>query len=127
VSDIAEGRSRLTLRFADASLERDFQAELARTNAPQLRVGLITGIALWLATALLFPATLSAQPGLVVATCLIMAVLNLAGLIATRWAVTLDGQQTIALALNARGAVTTFLVRGRTTAAPAREDRVAQR
>ena len=105
MSDIHEGRSRLTLRFADASLERDFQAELARTNAPQLRVGLVTGIALWLVTALLFPATLSVQPGLVVATCLIMAVLNLAGLIATRWAVTLDRQQAIALALNAISAL----------------------
>jgi class 3 adenylate cyclase len=105
VSDIHEGRSRLTLRFADASLERDFQAELARSNAPQLRVGLLTGIALWLATALLFPATLNVQPGLVITTCLIMAVLNFVGLVATRWAVTLDGQQAIGLVLNAISAL----------------------
>jgi class 3 adenylate cyclase len=105
VSDIHEGRSRLTLRFADPSLEREFQAQLAVTNAPQLRVGLLIGIALWLSTALLFPATISVQPGLVVTTCLVMAVLNLAGLVATRWAVTLDGQQAIGLALNAISAL----------------------
>jgi len=105
VSGIREGRSRLTLRFADPGLERDFQAELARTNAPQLRVGLLTGIALWLSTALLFPATVGVQTSLVVTTCVVMAVLNLAGLVATRWAVTLDGQQAIGLALNAISAL----------------------
>jgi len=105
VSAIHEGRSRLTLRFAEPGLERDFQAELARTNAPQLRVGLLTGIALWLSTALLFPATVRVQTSLVVTTCVVMAVLNLAGLVATRWAVTLDGQQAIGLALNAISAL----------------------
>jgi adenylate cyclase len=110
VSDIDAGRSRLTLRFPDAQLEHDFQAELARTNAPQLRVGLLTGIALWLATALVFPATLSIQPGLVVTTCVVMAVLNLVGLIATRWAVTLDAQQAIGLSLNAISAIAVLVI-----------------
>jgi adenylate cyclase len=110
VSDIDTGRSRLTLRFPDAQLERDFQTELARTNAPQLRVGLLTGIALWLATALVFPATLSIQPALVVTTCVVMAVLNLVGLIATRWAVTLDAQQAIGLGLNAISAIAVLVM-----------------
>ena len=105
MSAIREGRSRLTLRFADPGLERDFQAELARTNAPQLRVGLVTGIALWLSTALLFPATVGVQTSLVVTTCVVMAVLNLAGLVATRWALTLDAQQAIGLTLNAISAL----------------------
>jgi hypothetical protein len=110
VSDIDQGRNRLTLGFRTPSLERDFQTELAASNAPQLRTGLFTGIALWLATALIFPATLSVQTTLVVATCTVMAVLNLIALIATRGPVTLTRQQAVGLALNTMSAIAVLVL-----------------
>jgi class 3 adenylate cyclase len=124
VSDIDQGRNRLTLGFRDPSLERDFQTELAASNAPQLRTGLFTGIALWLATALIFPATLSVQTTLVVATCTVMAVLNLIALIATRGPVTLTRQQAVGLALNTMSAIAVLVLSqvlgvGQALAAPA--------
>jgi adenylate cyclase len=105
MSDIGEGRARLTLAFLDPALERDFQAELAASNGPQLRVGLVTGIALWLVGAVLIPATLAVDVVPVVGLCLVMAALNLAGLVALRWETTLDRQQAAGLALNATSAV----------------------
>ncbi len=93
-------RDPLTLRFLDPLLEREFQAEMAVTNGPQARVGAAVAIGLWLFAALIIPAVIEVERGVVVAICVGMAAANLVGVIASRWATTLDRQQTIGFALN---------------------------
>jgi adenylate cyclase len=108
--DIGEGRARLTLAFLDPFLERDFQAELAASNGPQLRTGLLTGMALWLVGAVLIPLTLNVEIELVELVCVVMIALNLAGYVALRWATTLDRQQVIGLVLNVTSAFAVLLL-----------------
>ncbi|MFL5674821.1 MAG: adenylate/guanylate cyclase domain-containing protein [Chloroflexota bacterium] len=93
-------RDPLTLRFLDADLEHDFQAEMAATNGAQARVGAAVAIVLWLIAAVIVPAVVSIDDRLVVAICVGMAIVNLVGVIASRWATSLDRQQLIGLALN---------------------------
>ncbi|MEA2611886.1 MAG: adenylate cyclase [Chloroflexota bacterium] len=93
-------QDRLTLRFADARLERDFQAEMAATNAPQARVGALVASALWAISALIIPVAVTIDRGVVGLICGAMVVVNLAAVIASRWATTLDRQQVLGLALN---------------------------
>jgi class 3 adenylate cyclase len=94
-------RDRLTLRFADPDLERGFQAEMAAANAPQGRVGAMVAAGLWLVAALIIPAAIVVDPVVVRVICLGMAAANLASVAASRWATTLDRQQSIGFALNA--------------------------
>jgi class 3 adenylate cyclase len=93
-------RDPLTLRFRDPQLEREFQAEMAATNGPQARVGAAVAIGLWLLAALIIPAVIEVDSGVVVVICVGMAAVNLVGVIASRWATTLDRQQVIGFALN---------------------------
>ena len=93
-------RDPLTLQFRDPSLEREFQAEMAATNGPQARVGAAVAIGLWLIAALIIPAVIDVDGRVVTVICLGMAGANLVGVIASRWATTLDRQQTIGFALN---------------------------
>ena len=93
-------RDPLTLRFRDPQLEREFQAEMAATNGPQARVGAAVAIGLWLLAALIIPAVIEVDSGVVVVICVGMAAVNLVGVIASRWATTLDRQQIIGFALN---------------------------
>ncbi len=93
-------RDALTLRFLDPRLERDFQAEMARTNGPQARVGAAVAIGLWLAAALIIPAVVDVDRAVVTVICVGMAIANLVGVVGSRWATTLDRQQSIGFALN---------------------------
>src|SRR5258705_6180545 len=93
-------RSPLTLRFADRGLERDFQAEMAAVNGPQARVGAVIAAGLWFIGALLIPVAIDIDRGLATLICGGMVVANLAGVVASRWAPTLDRQQVIGLTLN---------------------------
>ena len=93
-------RDRLTLGFLDPALERDYQATAAGSNGPQLRMGTLAGIALWLAAAVLIPMTLSVDGAGVEVLSVSMAALWAGGYVATRWATTLDRQQLIGVALN---------------------------
>ncbi len=90
----------LTLRFRDSSLERMFQAEMAATNGPQARVGSAVSIGLWMIAALIIPAVIDVDGRVVAVICIGMAGVNLVGVIASRWATTLDRQQVIGFALN---------------------------
>jgi adenylate cyclase len=110
VADIGEGRARLTLRFLDPALEHEFQAELAASNGPQLRVGLLVGIGLWVAGAVLLPVLLGVDVALAIVVCLLMAALNVAGFFALRWATTLSRQQAIGLGLNVASALAVLLL-----------------
>jgi adenylate cyclase len=89
-----------TLRFRDPSLEHEFQAEMAAANGPQARVGAAVAIGLWLIAALIIPAVIEVDRGVVTVICIGMASANLAGVIVSRWATTLDRQQAIGFALN---------------------------
>jgi len=93
-------RDQLTLRFHDPRLEHEFQAEMAAANGPQARVGAAIAIGLWLAAALIIPAVIVIDRAVVLGICLGMALANLVGVIASRWATTLDRQQSIGFALN---------------------------
>jgi class 3 adenylate cyclase len=73
---------------------------MAATNGPQARVGAAVAIGLWLVAAVLVPAVVDVDQGVVVAVCVGMAAANLAGVLAFRWATTLDRQQVIGCALN---------------------------
>jgi adenylate cyclase len=81
-------------------MEHDYQLEVAAANRPQLRLGIVVSIVLWLAGAALIPAVLGVHDEVVVAICVAMAVANLLGFIATRWAQRLDRQQVVGLVLN---------------------------
>jgi adenylate cyclase len=100
--DVSNGSTRdpLTLRFRDPSLEHEFQAEMAAANGPQARVGAAVAIGLWLIAALIIPTVIEVDRGVVTAICIGMASVNLVGVIASRWATTLDRQQAIGFALN---------------------------
>jgi adenylate cyclase len=100
VSDIGGARFRLSLGFQDSALERDYQLEVAESNGPQLQMGILAGIALWLAGAVLIPVALDVDAAVVVLICAGMAALNVAASFVTRWATTLDRQQVIGLTLN---------------------------
>ena len=87
-------RDPLTLRFRDPALERAFQAEMAASNGPQARFGAAVAIGLWLAAAFIIPAVIeidrrlrhaSSAWGWPRSTCV--------GVIVSRWATTLDRQQ----------------------------------
>ena len=93
-------RDPLTLRFRDPGLEHEFQSEMAATNGPQARVGAAVAIGLWLAAALIIPAVIEVDRTVVLVICVGMAAVNLVGVIASRWATTLDRQQVIGFALN---------------------------
>ena len=93
-------RDPLTLRFADPALERGFQTEMAATNGPQARIGALVAAGLWLVAALFIPTAVVIDPGVVRLVCGSMIVANLAGVIASRWATTLDRQQVVGLVLN---------------------------
>ncbi len=93
-------RAPLTLRFLDPGLERDFQAEMAATNGSQARVGAAIAVGLWLVAALIIPAVIDIDRGVVTTICVGMAAANLVGVVASRWATTLDRQQLIGFALN---------------------------
>jgi class 3 adenylate cyclase len=93
-------RDRLTLRFADPDLERAFQAEMAANDGPQARVGALVAAVLWFVAALVIPATVGIDRGLVALVCGAMVVVNLGAVVAARWATTLDRQQILGLALN---------------------------
>src|SRR4051794_34941067 len=73
---------------------------MAATNGAQARVGAAVAIVLWLIAAVIVPAVVSIDDRLVVAICVGMAIVNLVGVIASRWATSLDRQQLIGLALN---------------------------
>jgi adenylate cyclase len=110
VSDIGGGRSRLSLGFVDPALERDYQADAAESNGPQLRMGALAGLALWLSGMVLIPTALIVDTAVVVLICLGMAALNVAGYIATGWARTLDRQQLIGLTLNGSAGLAVLLL-----------------
>jgi adenylate cyclase len=93
-------RNPITLQFLDPRLERDFQAEMAAVNGPQARVGAVIAAGLWFIGALLIPVAIEIDRGLVALICGGMVVANLAGVVASRWAPTLDRQQAIGLTLN---------------------------
>ncbi len=93
-------RDPLTLRFLDPGLEREFQAEMAASNGPQARVGAAVAIGLWLIAGLIIPAVIDVDRAAVSVICVGMAGANLIGVIASRWATTLDRQQLIGFALN---------------------------
>jgi class 3 adenylate cyclase len=96
----ASARDPLTLRFLDRDLERGFQAEMAAANGPQARLGAAIAIGLWLVAALIIPAVVDIDRVMVSLICGGMAAVNLAGVIASRWATKLDRQQVIGFALN---------------------------
>lgn len=93
-------RDPLTLRFLDSRLELEFQAEMAVTNGPQARVGAAVAIGLWLIAASIIPTVIEVDRGVVTVICVGMASVNLAGVIASGWATTLNRQQAIGFALN---------------------------
>jgi adenylate cyclase len=93
-------REPLTLRFVDPALERDFQAEMAAANGPQGRIGALVAAGLWLVAALIIPAAITVDPGVVRVICLGMVAANLASVVVSRWATTLDRQQFLGFALN---------------------------
>jgi class 3 adenylate cyclase len=93
-------RDPLTLRFADPALERAFQAEMAASNGPQARFGAAVAVGLWLAAAVIVPAAIDIDRGFVTVICLGMAAVNLLGVVVSRWATTLDRQQSIGFVLN---------------------------
>jgi adenylate cyclase len=93
-------RDPLTLRFTDPALERAFQAEMAAASGPQARFGTTLAVGLWLAAALIVPSAILIDRGVVTFICLGMAGVNLAGVLAWRWATTLDRQQLIGFTLN---------------------------
>ena len=97
---IGAARSRLRLEFLDSALESDYDSEVARSGLPQLRLGILAGFVLWLCGMVLIPTALRVDAVGVTVVCAGMAALNLAGLLATRWATTLDRQQVIGLTLN---------------------------
>ncbi|MFK5646398.1 adenylate/guanylate cyclase domain-containing protein [Ornithinimicrobium sp. LYQ121] len=100
MSDIGGALSRLSLRFLDPALERDYQSTVAASNGQQLRMGILAGLALWLSGMVLIPLALSVDTAVVALICAGMAALNVVGYLATRWATTLDRQQVIGLTLN---------------------------
>ena len=55
-------RDRLTLRYLDPRLEREYQAEMAATNGPQARVGAAVAIGLWLIAVASTPETGATSP-----------------------------------------------------------------
>jgi adenylate cyclase len=93
-------RDRLTLRFADPRLERDFQSEQAAANGPQARIGALVAAGLWLVAALIIPAAIEIDRGVVWLIAGAMIVANLASVVVSRWATTLDRQQALGLVLN---------------------------
>ena len=93
-------RDPLTLRFREPSLERAFQAEMAASNGPQARVGATVAIGLWLVAAGIIPAVVDVDRLVVSVICVGMAGANLIGVLASRYATTLDRQQAIGFALN---------------------------
>jgi class 3 adenylate cyclase len=97
---IDSGRDPLTLRFLDPGLERAFQAEMAAANGPQARFGATVAVALWVLAAVIIPAALPIDRGYVTVICLGMAGANVVGVVASRWATSLDRQQVIGFALN---------------------------
>lgn len=90
----------LTLTFRDPNLEREFQAEMAATNGPQARVGAAVSMVLWLIAALIIPAVIEVDRGIVTTICIGMASVNLIGVVVSGWATTLDRQQAIGFVLN---------------------------
>ena len=66
---------------------------MAATNGPQARVGAAVAIGLWLVAALIIPAVIEVDRSVVTVICVGMAGANLVGVIASRWATTLDRQQ----------------------------------
>ena len=70
------------------------------SNGPQLRMGTLAGVALWLVAAVLIPVTLRVDAAAAEVICIAMAALWLGGRVAMQWATTLDRQQVIGLALN---------------------------
>ncbi len=55
---------------------------------------------MWIVAAILVPAAVEIDRGLVTVVCVAMAVVNLGAFVASRWATTLDRQQAIGLGLN---------------------------
>ena len=66
---------------------------MAATNGPQARVGAAVAVGLWLAAAVIIPAAIDIDRGFVTVICLGMAAANLVGVVVSRWATTLDRQQ----------------------------------
>jgi class 3 adenylate cyclase len=93
-------RDPLTLRFSDPRLERDFQSEMAAANGAQARVGALVAAGLWLVAGLIIPVAIEIDRGVVWLISGGLIVANLASVVASRWATTLDRQQALGLVLN---------------------------
>jgi adenylate cyclase len=93
-------RNPITLQFLDPRLEREFQAEMAAATGAQARIGSIVAAGLWLVAALIIPAAIEIDRGVVLAICGAMVVVNIASAVAARWATTLDRQHVVGLAVN---------------------------
>ena len=93
-------RNPVTLTFLDPHLEREFQAEVAAATGPQARVGSIVAAGLWLVAALIVPAAIEIDRGLVLAICGAMVAVNIAAAVLSRLATSLDNQQVLGVAVN---------------------------
>ncbi|MCC6995543.1 MAG: adenylate/guanylate cyclase domain-containing protein [Deltaproteobacteria bacterium] len=110
-STLDRSRNALTLAFRDPALERAFQAESAVTNAPEIRMGSLASVALWLLGDLLAHATIAFHPPALDLICGGMALLNgLAFLAIKRWATTMNRQQLVALLLNGLAGLAVLLL-----------------
>ena len=93
-------RNPVTLTFLDPHLEREFQAEVAAATGPQARVGSIVAAGLWLVAALIVPAAIQIDRGLVLAICGAMVAVNIAAAVLSRLATSLDNQQVLGVVVN---------------------------
>ena len=90
----------MTLAFSDPSLERGFQVEVARNNAPQIRMGSLASVVLWLLAYPLARATTSLGDVTLEVVCFGMALANALGFVFAMRAGTMNRQQLIGLTLN---------------------------
>ena len=93
-------RNPVTLTFLDPHLEREFQMEVAAATGPQARVGSIVAAGLWLVAALIVPAAIQIDRGLVLAICGAMVAVNIAAAVLSRLATSLDNQQVLGVVVN---------------------------
>ncbi len=94
------GRDRLTLGFEDAELERRFQVATGTTFAPQFRLGLSVGAALWVVAGFLLPRFSPVDDVRAGVLAALMTSLNLGALVLSRRFATLDAQHALGTVVN---------------------------
>jgi class 3 adenylate cyclase len=93
-------RSRVTLRFVDPELEREYQLAAA-VSAAELRLGPLIAAVLWVVGGFLAPVVTGADPVPIYAIAAGMVIVNVVTALAlASWATTLDRQQVIGVIQN---------------------------